>query len=190
MKILLIRHGKTAANEKHLYCGSTDLPLSETGRRELADMGPEPPENCRYYSSGMIRANETLEILFGDVEYHMVPGLREVDFGSFEMRSYEMLKEDPDYITWITGDNMANTPPGGESGNAMTLRVLSCFREIAARGENAVIVTHGGVIAALMGELFPQEGKNRYQWQSANGGGYLLTEDLGRWSYAAVQMKS
>ena len=28
MKILLLRHGITEANEKHLYCGSTDLPLS------------------------------------------------------------------------------------------------------------------------------------------------------------------
>ena len=25
MTIYLIRHGKTEANEKHLYCGSTDL---------------------------------------------------------------------------------------------------------------------------------------------------------------------
>ena len=35
MTIYLIRHGKTEANEKHLYCGSTDLPLSEAGRGEL-----------------------------------------------------------------------------------------------------------------------------------------------------------
>ena len=28
MRILLLRHGITEANEKHLYCGSTDLPLS------------------------------------------------------------------------------------------------------------------------------------------------------------------
>ena len=35
MTIYLIRHGKTEANEKHLYCGSTDLPLSEAGKAEL-----------------------------------------------------------------------------------------------------------------------------------------------------------
>ena len=29
MKLILIRHGKTVANENHLYCGSTDLPLDE-----------------------------------------------------------------------------------------------------------------------------------------------------------------
>ena len=35
MTVYLIRHGKTEANEKRLYCGSTDLPLSEKGREEL-----------------------------------------------------------------------------------------------------------------------------------------------------------
>ena len=35
MKILLLRHGITEANEKHLYCGSTDLPLSPAGRAAL-----------------------------------------------------------------------------------------------------------------------------------------------------------
>ena len=37
MKMILIRHGKTEANEKHLYCGSTDLPLSEGGKSELTE---------------------------------------------------------------------------------------------------------------------------------------------------------
>ena len=106
MKILLIRHGKTVANEKHLYCGSTDLPLSEQGRRELAGKKLSAPENCRYYSSGMRRADETLELLFSGVEYEREPGFREVDFGVFEMKSYEMLKEDPAYQAWLTGDNM------------------------------------------------------------------------------------
>ena len=186
MKILLIRHGKTMANENHLYCGSTDLPLSEKGRRELAGRSLPVPENCRYLSSGMRRANETLELLFGSVEYGAEPGFREVDFGVFEMKSYEMLQTDPAYLAWITGDNMANTPPGGESGNAMTQRVLEAFRALTQRGENAVLVTHGGVIAALMAALFPEEQKNRYQWQSPNGGGYLLTFAEGAWGYEAV----
>ena len=37
MKLILIRHGKTEANEEHLYCGSTDLPLSEFGKAELME---------------------------------------------------------------------------------------------------------------------------------------------------------
>ena len=43
MKILLLRHGLTEANEKHLYCGSTDLPLSPAGRAALRRVGMMTP---------------------------------------------------------------------------------------------------------------------------------------------------
>lgn len=35
-------------------------------------------------------------------------------------------------------------------------------------------MTHGGVIAVIMAELFPEEGKNRYEWQPSPGGGYAV----------------
>lgn len=176
MTIYLIRHGKTEANERHLYCGSTDLPLSEAGRAELQNLHYDI-ENVRFITSGMKRTNETLKILFGYVPYEVDPRFREVDFGIFEMHSYEELKDTPDYQIWLTGDNEANIPPNGESGVQMKARALEAFSEIK---EDACIVTHGGVIAALMEHLFPRENKNRYEWQSKNGCGYIITN--GRYS--------
>lgn len=176
MTVYLIRHGKTEANERRLYCGSTDLSLSEGGRAELEKLRYAEPARCRRISSGMRRCNETLQILFGPGEFEIVPALREMNFGAFEMQSYEQLKEKPAYGAWITGDNCANCPPGGESGNAMTARALAAFDEIWQAGQNAVIVTHGGVIAAIMARLFPAENKNRYQWQPQPGHGYAVTE--------------
>lgn len=171
MTIYLIRHGKTEANEKHLYCGSTDLPLSDAGRIELENLQYDI-KNVRFITSGMKRTNETLRILFGDVPYEEDPRLREVDFGIFEMHSYEELKDDLAYQTWITGDNEANILPSGESGVQMKERVLAALSEIR---EDTCIVTHGGVIAAIMEYLFPGENKNRYEWQSRNGCGYIIT---------------
>ena len=170
MTIYLIRHGKTKANEKHLYCGSTDLPLSNVGRAELKHLQYDI-KNVRFITSGMKRTNETLQILFGDVPYEVDPRFREVDFGIFEMRSYEELKDTPEYQAWLTGDNEANIPPNGESGVQMKKRILEAFSDIK---EDACIVTHGGVIAALMEHLFPKENKNRYEWQSKNGCGYII----------------
>ena len=170
MTIYLIRHGKTAANEKHLYCGSTDLPLSDAGRRELQNTHYDI-KNVRFLTSGMKRTDETLQILFGNVPYEIDPRFREVDFGIFEMHSYDELKEIPEYRTWLTGDNEANVPPQGESGAQMKARVLEAFSEIK---EDTCVITHGGVIAAIMAHLFPNEGKNRYQWQPNNGCGYLV----------------
>ena len=170
MSIYLIRHGKTVANEQHLYCGSTDLPLSDGGREELHSMHYDiTPE--RFVTSGMKRTDETLRILFGNVPFSVDSRFREVDFGDFEMKSCEMLKDDPAYQIWLTGDNEANTPPGGESGVQMTRRVLEAFREIP---DGTALITHGGVIAAIMASLFPADGKHRYQWQPRNGHGYEI----------------
>ena len=173
MTIYLIRHGKTEANERRLYCGSTDLPLSESGREELKGLHYEI-SNVRFLTSGMARANETMELLFPGVPYEQEPRFREVDFGLFEMRSYEQLKHDPDYQAWLTGDNEANVPPGGESGRQMAQRVLAAMKDVR---EDTCIVTHGGVIAAIMSSLFPQENRNRYQWQPKNGRGYVIRKD-------------
>ena len=170
MTIYLIRHGKTEANEKHLYCGSTDLPLSPRGGEALRRLHYDIPQ-ARFVTSGMKRTNETLGILFGQVPFTEDSRFREVDFGIFEMQSYEELKDTQAYQTWLTGDNESNVPPGGESGAQMKKRVLEAFRELR---EDTVLICHGGVIAAIMEALFPGEEKSRYDWQPKNGCGYRI----------------
>lgn len=170
--LYLIRHGKTKANLEHRYCGSTDLPLSPEGMAALETIHYDIPQ-VRYLTSGMRRTEQTLEILFGDVPHARVPAFREVDFGVFEMHTYGELKDREDYQAWLTGDNMANVPPEGESGNQMTSRVLEALPELLK--ENTVLITHGGVIAAIMEHLFPEKEKNRYQWQPEPGRGYAIT---------------
>lgn len=171
--LYLIRHGKTIANEQHRYCGSTDLPLSPRGREELASMR-YALSGVRFLTSGMLRAEQTLELLFGPVPHEIRPEFREIDFGEFEMHTYEELKDDPKYLAWITGDNERNVPPAGESGEAMTSRVLRGLNALLEEDRDTVLITHGGVIAAIMESLFPGEGKNRYQWQPEPGCGYCL----------------
>ena len=168
MTIYLIRHGKTEANERHLYCGSTDLSLSVAGREELQNIHYDI-KNIRFITSGMKRTNETLQMLFGVVPYEVEPRFREVDFGIFEMHGYEELKNTEEYQAWLTGDNEMNVPPNGESGRQMKMRVLTALSEIC---EDTCVITHGGAIAAIMESLFPNENKNRYEWQPVPGRGY------------------
>lgn len=177
MKLYLIRHGKTLANELHIYCGSTDLPLTEVGIEELKTLHYDFPPSCRFLTSGMIRTEQTLYYLCGDVAHKMDKRFREIDFGIFEMHGYEELKEWPEYQEWISGDNESKVPPMGESGVQMTKRVLEGLNALLESGEDMVLITHGGVIAAIMQYLFPVEIKNRYQWQPVPGGGYLVTEE-------------
>ncbi|NLV86972.1 MAG: histidine phosphatase family protein [Clostridiales bacterium] len=173
----LIRHSLTEANEKRLYCGKTDLPLSKDGislamelkRQEIYKL----PEGCKFFTSGMRRTDETLRLLFGEVNFTKVPELREIDFGSFEMLSYAELKDREDYKLWLKGDNEKNPCPHGESAVDMEKRVIPAIRAIF-KEKSSVTVTHGGVIACIMAQFFPHEGKNRYQWQPAPAEGYRL----------------
>ncbi len=185
MRLLMIRHGRTEANERHLYCGSTDISLSERGRSELEEAGKKLkyPDitGMRIITSGKKRCDETLELLFGKVPHETDPDFCEMDFGVFEMRSYEEMKEDPEYIAWISGDNESNIAPGGESGKLMTERVLKGIDRLMTSGRDAVLITHGGVIAAVMAYLFPEEGRNRYEWQPSYGSGYMIDTAYRTW---------
>ena len=84
-KIWLIRHGKTAANEGRLYCGSTDLPLSENGQKTLRSLHYNVTPDALFVTSGMLRTEQTLALLFGEKAHQIEPRLRAIDFGVFEM---------------------------------------------------------------------------------------------------------
>ena len=180
-KLYLIRHGRTEANEKSLYCGSTDVPISDAGRTELLELKKEIvyPVAPRMYTSGMLRAEQTYEILFGDTEHSILPKLREMDFGEFEMKSYEELREDANYQKWIEND-MKNRCPGGESGDDAAERVIAGLEEILSDAEDSLVVSHGGVIAIVMMYLFPEENKNIYGWRADNGHGYTVCFENGK----------
>lgn len=160
--IYLIRHAKTEANLKFLYSGSTDLDLCQQGIDELKEIKQtvEYPKADKYYSSGMLRANQTIELLYENVEYKKLPEFAECNFGDFEMLSYQELKNNPKYITWVEDQTGDLRCPNGESFNLLlerTQRGIDIILE-ELRAENkqtAVVITHGGVITKLMYTLFP-----------------------------------
>ena len=78
-RISVIRHGRTAANDKGIYIGRTDFPLSDKGAAELAGKMDEfqYPNVARVYSSPLRRCTETAEILFPDVQIQTVDNLIE-----------------------------------------------------------------------------------------------------------------
>lgn len=174
-RLILLRHGITEANRLHRYCGSTDLPLDPQALAEFRAMRSKlvypDPAGLEILTSGMARTEQTLLELYGPLPHGIARDFREIDFGIFENRTYEELKDDPAYQAWLTGDNAQNVCPGGESGAQMTARVLAALDQLR---ENTLLVTHGGVIAAIMAHLFPGEGRNRYQWQPQPFHGYEI----------------
>ena len=175
--LILLRHSLTEANERHLYCGWTDVPLSPAGRALAERLRAERPlPACDSYgSSGLSRATETLDLLTGKTPDVLLPDLRESRFGTFELRSYEALKDDPDYLNWIMDESGDVAPPGGESRNAFARRVCRGGAALLALpGESALAVLHGGVIVSLMQAWFPGAQRGFYDWQPGACRGYRI----------------
>jgi len=185
--IHLIRHGMTVANEQKLYCGATNLSLSEKGIAELKanhTLGIYPKNINLYMTSGLKRTNETLNVLYGNVPIIKFPLLEEFHFGTFEMKSYEMLKNDDDYLAWITDEIGTVCCPQGDCRQTFNARVKEGFDSLCAyiesknaqnhlKESSAMAVLHGGVIVTIMERLFPNI-QNFYEWQPKPGRGYTV----------------
>lgn len=180
IEVYLLRHGKTFCNEKKLYCGKTDVSLSEEGIKELNNLKSiiNYPICNKYFTSGAARANETFNILYRDKEYEELKGFFEYDFGDFEMKSYEDLKEDKLYINWIMDEIGDVRCPNGESKNQYKERIKKQFNSfvkyISENGyESVLLISHGGTIGTIL-ECFYDDSKNFYNWQPKCGEGYKL----------------
>ena len=175
--LYMIRHSITEGNARRLYYGATDLPLTEAGRalcRSLRGAYALPAE-ITYATSGMLRTEETLSLLFGDVDHEMLPDLREMEMGVFEMHSYDELKDTAEYQAWLTDTEGNYRIPGGESNREMAQRVCSCVQALGRRpGPDLLVVCHGGVIAHAMNDCFPTPGKSFYHWIPESCHGFAI----------------
>lgn len=182
--IYLIRHGITDGNKRRLYYGSTDLPLAPEGiaaLKERCEAGIYPDKHgfC-LITSALCRTQQTLFEIYGTEPYVIDKRLNEVNFGDFEMKSFEELKDRPDYQLWISGDNWHNFCPHGESGAVMFARAKEAMDEYCR--SDCIIVCHGGIIASLMQEYFPGSCGREYfyMWQPRPCEGYKVVFENGK----------
>ncbi len=178
-KIHFIRHGITEANQKGIYAGSTDFPVSSDGKLRLKELS----ENYDYplpniiYTSPLKRCIQTCEIIYPESNPIIVDDLSECCFGDWEGKSAKELEKNEDFIKWLeSGQRIA--PPNGESGEQFTIRVCSVFDKIVENMmrsgiTDASIITHGGVIMTILSAFgLPKAGF--YDWIVDNGCGYSV----------------
>ena len=186
MEIILIRHGKTAANNENRYNGRTDDPLSAEGLAEVQNVKSHPDIPLAYVSP-LLRARQTADIVFPNAEKIVVENLREMDFGDFEGRTAEEMEHDPDYRAWVAGECVAACP-NGESVPSFAKRAAGAFAgavtDAVRRGEKRVgVAVHGGVIMAIM-SAFAHEKRSYFDWYVLNCGGYTIAIDEAAWPSA------
>ena len=181
--IYLLRHSITEGVERRLYYGATDLPLVASGWALCEEIRGKfsLPDDVVYATTGMIRTEETLKGIFGDVPHEEYPDLREMNVGVLEMHSYEELKDNSDYLNWIFDEVGDFRIPEGETKNEMSARIMGCLHKLAAAsGPDLFIVCHGGTICNAMTNLFPQDCKSFYDWSPKPCEGYEIEFDDGQ----------
>lgn len=168
MRVVMIRHSKTAGNEEHRYIGCTDQPLSENGialarsaaqmyERELGDVNT-------VYVTPLKRTQQTASILFPHARQIVEDELREMNFGIFENRSAAQMENDPAYRAWVDG-MCEGACPKGERRTDFSERVCGAFarlmRGLEGEAERAVMVLHGGTIMSI-GERYALPARSFY----------------------------
>ncbi len=190
-RISVIRHGRTEANDKGIYIGRTDYPLSAKGAAELAGKMDEfvYPNVARVYSSPLRRCMETAEILFPDAQIQTVENLMEMDFGKFEGKSADELVDLPEFKEWLKG-GVDCRPPQGESVSEVQLRIFKALREVIADMMqedllHCAMITHGGIISNMLaGFGLPKIPASELQCAPGEGFDIHITADLWQRSQA------
>ncbi|WP_081752079.1 histidine phosphatase family protein [Paenibacillus sp. 1-18] len=184
LELVLVRHGTTLWNRERRYLGHTDIGLLAGAGQELEPLREKLQGRsfARIYCSDLMRCRQTLQIILPESELKagrtlsakspiMEPRLRELDFGEWDGKTYDMLKNVALYRAWID-EPQRITPPGGESWAKFEHRLhefLDSLYEwriamepqqlsLADAPPSVLVVTHGGVIRQLAHMLIPGHG--------------------------------
>lgn len=144
-RLVIVRHGESAWNAESRLQGQADPPLSALGREQASRLAPVLAGTvfAGVVASDLARAQETAALAgFPDA-----PGdkrWREIGLGEWTARlNAEVPRADLD--AWRAGRHV---PEGGETWNAFVRRVGSAVEELAARGGDWLVVSHGGCVRA------------------------------------------
>lgn len=156
-RIYLIRHGQVAGHETPSYNGHADVPLTGHGiaqyhllRERLADTGISA---C--YSSDLSRCAIGAEIICKElgIKPTFDARLRELNIGIWERMTWtEIVAKYPQQWAARLADIVNYRVPEGENLLDMAGRAIPALGEIVAahRGENILVVGHGGMNRTLL----------------------------------------
>lgn len=173
-----IRHGQTDSNRRGEYFGKrTNSELSVDGIKELIDLREdyEYPAVELVYCSPLQRCLQTADIIYPERRIMLVDELEEMDFGGYEGKTFDELKDRPDFREWLADSN-TKSPPGGETGREFLQRIQAALAAIIdhmrqSELDEAAVITHGGVITMLMATLgLPQ--MPLQNWKTSSGRGF------------------
>lgn len=154
-RLILVRHGLTEDNKAGTIpgAGGTEALAPEgVAQLEKAAVALRGYLPAHLYASPMERAQQSARIVAAELglEVETVAGIEERDWGELTGTSWAALQER--LGTMATEERYTFVPPGGESWQQCEARIVAAIKKLLERHPDGtvIVVTHGGVIRALM----------------------------------------
>jgi len=148
-RVYLVRHGQTAWNVGEIFRGRADIPLDDTGKKEVHLAGEALKDETIHavYSSPLSRSMETAENI---AKFHAIPvtpldAIVDISYGEWEGRENHEVEQDyPElHRLWHQEPHKVMFPEG-ESLDVVRSRTVAALEELVVRhrDENFVLVAH------------------------------------------------
>lgn len=195
-RLLLVRHGEVEGWARGRVYGRLDPALSAEGlaqaRAVAAAVSAERPSAL--LCSPSRRTLETAAAIAATTGLVPAPDprLREIEFGAFEGLTFaEAEARDP--VTWREWMDHPGTVrfPAGECWDDVRARALDAFEAITAVPHEApvAVVTHGGVIRALLSEALALPAERTFRMEIAFGSVTIVRREPFGWMVEAVNRR-
>ncbi len=159
LQIFLIRHGETDWTKSGQHTGTTDIPLTETGKEQALILKQRLQEVLfeAVYCSPMTRTKTTCD-LAGFKEIRQIDSdAKEWDYGRYEgLTTEEIHEQDPEWSIFSMG------APEGESLRDVTVRADRMLKKLSTHQKRVALFSHGHFLRALAArwlQLPVQEGR-------------------------------
>lgn len=185
--IYIVRHGQTAKNKANVLQGRSDIPLNEKGRKQAAQVRDQLAAAgiCfdRVYSSPLIRAMQTAQIIAQDKAVIIEERLIEMDYGPYE--GMDLNDPAPEVMTFFRDFVHNPAPEGMEQLHDIVARLGTFLDEIRkeAVSHNILLSTHAIAMKGALEYLTPGSGGSNWSRYIGNCAVYAVgsTPD-GNWT--------
>jgi broad specificity phosphatase PhoE len=188
-RIILVQHCQSEHHINDMSGGWTDTPLTDLGRKQAEQIGLKLKErinsnDCILYSSDLLRASQTAEIIGRHLELETTKnsGLREINTGVATGKTKEWAKANRKPRTGDVFNIDHQEFEEGETARQFYARVCGCIDGIYAsdNDKDLVIVTHGGTVAYIVSWWmnFPPEVLPKTHFSSSVASISILSKNL------------
>ncbi len=187
-ELIVVRHGETIWNADQRMQGHMDVPLSDVGIRQARAVAARLANEQidKIYSSDLQRALQTAETIRSGRPIMLVTDarLREIHMGFFQgMTLGEARAQHGDAWERFFIHDAEYALPGGQSRSHKQGEIAEFMEQLISeeRGKRIVVVTHGGILIAMLRHVLNIPPGHYFRVRIDNAGIQRFFHDKGTW---------